>query len=219
MRSFAFLRFLPLPAVAGSPERDLSESDAAMIIKARPSSIRGADHYLDEANEIAAFCHALGARIVQLHGEIDHGELKRLKTLAPSLTVIKSLVVGMHDEQTLEVMVSEYVAVRRCLHHRHLRSKNRRLRRHRQDTQLDGASVDTSWNSLIDRLSSPVDSRRRTSRKRFSRCDPLGSTPTPVLKTPPAERAEKRYKNFSQRLMKPFSSCEQGIRDKNLNQK
>jgi phosphoribosylanthranilate isomerase len=63
--------------------------------------------YLDEANEIAAFSHVLGARVVQLHGEIDRDELKRLKALAPALTVIKSLVVGMHDDKTLEAMVSE----------------------------------------------------------------------------------------------------------------
>ena len=65
--------------------------------------IRSADHVsLTEASEIAAFCHALGARIVQLHGDIDRDELKRLKTLDPNLTVIKSLVIGMRDDKALE---------------------------------------------------------------------------------------------------------------------
>ncbi|HVR15633.1 MAG TPA: phosphoribosylanthranilate isomerase, partial [Candidatus Limnocylindrales bacterium] len=63
--------------------------------------------YLDEASEITAFCHALGARIVQLHGDIDRDELKHLKTLDPNLTVIKSLVIGMRDEKSLEAMMSE----------------------------------------------------------------------------------------------------------------
>ena len=63
--------------------------------------------YLDEAKEIADFCHALGARIVQLHGEIDRDELRRLRTLDPSLAVIKSLVVGMHDDKGPEAMLSE----------------------------------------------------------------------------------------------------------------
>ena len=63
--------------------------------------------YLDQADEIAAFSRSLGARIVQLHGEIEREELKRLKTLDPALTVIKSLVVGMHDDKTLEASVSE----------------------------------------------------------------------------------------------------------------
>jgi phosphoribosylanthranilate isomerase len=102
------VRYLGFPLRLPVHREDLTESDAAMIIKGLvPPAFGVLITYLAEANEIAAFCHALGARIVQLHGEIDHGELKRLKTLAPSLTVIKSLVVGMHDDQTLEVMVSE----------------------------------------------------------------------------------------------------------------
>src|ERR1043166_5431806 len=63
--------------------------------------------YLDEASEIAAFCHALGARIVQLHGDIPLDELKRLKILDPNLTVIKSLVVGMGENEVLEALVRE----------------------------------------------------------------------------------------------------------------
>jgi phosphoribosylanthranilate isomerase len=63
--------------------------------------------YLHEAAEIAAFCHGLGARIVQLHGDIERDELKRLKTLDPNLTVIKSLVIGMRDQQTLEATLRE----------------------------------------------------------------------------------------------------------------
>ena len=63
--------------------------------------------YLDQASEIAAFCHALGARIVQLHGDVNWDELKRLKTLDSNLTIIKSLVIGMRDDKALEAMVSE----------------------------------------------------------------------------------------------------------------
>ena len=44
---------------------------------------------------------------MQLHGDIDPDELKRLKTLDPSLTVIKSLVIGMRDEKALEAMLGE----------------------------------------------------------------------------------------------------------------
>jgi len=63
--------------------------------------------YLDRASEIAAFCDALGARIAQLHGDIERDELKRLKILDPDLTVIKSLVIGMRDEKALEGMLRE----------------------------------------------------------------------------------------------------------------
>jgi phosphoribosylanthranilate isomerase len=100
------VRYLGFPLRLTVHREDLTESEAAMIIKSLVSPVSGVlITYLDEANEIAAFCHALGARIVQLHGEIDRDELKRLKTLDPTLTVIKSLVVGMHDDKTLEAMV------------------------------------------------------------------------------------------------------------------
>ena len=44
---------------------------------------------------------------MQLHGDIDQDELTHLKTLDPNLTVIKSLVVGMRDDQALEAMLRE----------------------------------------------------------------------------------------------------------------
>jgi len=102
------VRYLGFPLRLTVHREDLTESEAAMIIKSLVPPVSGVlITYLDEANEIAAFCHALGARIVQLHGEIDRDELKRLKTLDPTLTVIKSLVVGMYDDKTLEAMVSK----------------------------------------------------------------------------------------------------------------
>lgn len=102
------VRYLGFPLRLTVHREDLTESEAAMIIKSLVPPVSGVlITYLDEANEIAAFCHALGARIVQLHGEIDRDELKRLKTLDPTLTVIKSLVVGMHDDKTVEAMVSK----------------------------------------------------------------------------------------------------------------
>ena len=102
------VRYLGFPLRLAVHREDLTESNAAMIIKGLAPPVFGVlITYLDKANEVAAFCHALGARIVQLHGDIDRDELKRLKTLAPTLSVIKSLVVGMHDDKTLEAMVRE----------------------------------------------------------------------------------------------------------------
>jgi phosphoribosylanthranilate isomerase len=102
------VRYLGFPLRLAVHREDLSESEAARIIKGLTAPVFGVlITYLDEANEIAAFCHFLGARIVQLHGEIDRDELKRLKSLDPALTVIKSLIVGMHDEKNLEAMVRE----------------------------------------------------------------------------------------------------------------
>jgi phosphoribosylanthranilate isomerase len=102
------VRYLGFPLRLPVHREDLIESEAASIIKGLVPPVFGVlITYLDKANEIAAFCHGLGARIVQLHGEVDRNELKRLKTLDPTLTVIKSLVVGMHDDKILEALLSE----------------------------------------------------------------------------------------------------------------
>ena len=102
------IRYLGFPLRLPVHSQDLTEQEVAAIIKSLAPPVFGVlISYLDEASEIAAFCHALGARIVQLHGDINCGELKRLKTLDPNLTVIKSLVIGMHDDKALEAMVSE----------------------------------------------------------------------------------------------------------------
>jgi phosphoribosylanthranilate isomerase len=102
------VRYLGFPLRLPVHREDLTEEETAAIIKSLAPPVFGVlITYLDEASEIAAFCHALGARIVQLHSDIDRDELKRLKILDPNLTVIKSLVVGMRDNAALEAMVRE----------------------------------------------------------------------------------------------------------------
>ena len=131
------VRYLGFPFRLPVHREDLTEQAAAAIIRSLAPPVFGVlITYLREAAEIAALCHALRARIVQLHGDIDREELKRLKTLDPNLTVIKSLVVGMREPKALEATPTGAVAVRRCVHHRHLRSEDRRIGRHRQDSRL-----------------------------------------------------------------------------------
>jgi phosphoribosylanthranilate isomerase len=102
------VRYLGFPLRLPVHREDLTEQEAAAIIKSLTPPVFGVlITYLYEATEIAGFCHALGARIVQLHGDIEREELKRLKTLDQSLTVIKSLVVGMRDHKALEAALSE----------------------------------------------------------------------------------------------------------------
>jgi phosphoribosylanthranilate isomerase len=102
------IRYLGFPLRLPVHREDLTEDEAAAIIKNLAPPVLGVlITYLEQASEIAAFCHVLGARIVQLHGDIDRDELKRLKTRDPNLTVIKSLVIGMHDDKALGAMVSE----------------------------------------------------------------------------------------------------------------
>ena len=102
------IRYLGFPLRLPVHREDLTEKEAAAIIKSMAPPVFGVlITYLDEASEIAAFCHALGARIVQLHGDVERDELKRLKSLDPNLTVIKSLVIGMGDDKALDAIVSE----------------------------------------------------------------------------------------------------------------
>jgi len=91
---------------------DISEARAAAII----GQLRGPTFgvlitYLDNAADIAEFCAFLGVPVVQLHGAIDIDELVKLKTIAPELLVIKSLVVGLHTEATLVTMVEQFSSV------------------------------------------------------------------------------------------------------------
>jgi phosphoribosylanthranilate isomerase len=103
------VRYLGFPLRLPVHREDLTEDEAAAIIKSLAPPVFGVlITYLDKASDIAAFCHTLGAQIVQIHGDIDRDELKRLKTLDPNLTVIKSLVIGMRDDKTLERTVSEF---------------------------------------------------------------------------------------------------------------
>jgi phosphoribosylanthranilate isomerase len=105
------VRYLGFPLRLPVHREDLTEEEAAAIIKNLAPPVFGVlITYLSEASKIAAFCHALGARIVQLHGDIDQDELTHLKTLDPNLTMIKSLVVGMRDDQALESMLRELSA-------------------------------------------------------------------------------------------------------------
>lgn len=102
------VRYLGFPLRLPVHRADLTESAAAAIIKRLAPPVFGVlITYLDKADEITALCHTLAARIVQLHGDIHRDEIERLKSLDPSLTVIKSLVVGTHDEKTLEAMLGE----------------------------------------------------------------------------------------------------------------
>jgi len=102
------VRYLGFPLRLLVNRKELTEKEAAAIIKNLAPPVFGVlITYLSEASKIAAFCHTLGARIVQLHGDIGQDELTHLKTLDPNLTVIKSLVVGMRDDKALEAMLSE----------------------------------------------------------------------------------------------------------------
>lgn len=103
------VRYLGFPLRLPVHREDLSEEYASQIIRSlRPPLFGVLITYLDSAREIAELCAACGARIVQLHGNVGLDELAGLKEIAPGLAIIKSLVVGLHTEATLEGMVESF---------------------------------------------------------------------------------------------------------------
>jgi phosphoribosylanthranilate isomerase len=102
------VKYLGFPLRLAIHREDISEEGAAQIMRGLQPPVFGVlITYLDDAREIAALCASCGAHIVQLHTDIGLEELARLKESAPELLIIKSLVVGLHPEDTLETMVEE----------------------------------------------------------------------------------------------------------------
>lgn len=85
---------------------DISAESAAEIIRTlKPSASAVLITYLSTAQEILDICKRIGASAVQLHGSIEVPELIRLKSLAPELAVIKSLIVRDDNFTELEYLV------------------------------------------------------------------------------------------------------------------
>ncbi len=103
------VEFLGFPLRLLVNKEDLSESDAAKIIKNLDNPSNAVlITYLSNSDEIIKLCDYLGTTSVQLHGSISLKELENLKTQRPDFTVIKSLVVTNNNfkelQQTVENM-------------------------------------------------------------------------------------------------------------------
>lgn len=86
--------WLGLPLRLPSGKHDITESDAAEIIGALQGPQVGVlISYMTDADEVSAFCDQLGVSAVQLHGDVDPAQLRKLKAGRPDLYVLKSLVV------------------------------------------------------------------------------------------------------------------------------
>ncbi len=107
------IRYLGFPLRLPVNKEDLSEQQAAVIIKSLKPPCQGVlITYLNQAEKIIAFCRFLGTSIVQLHGAIDVAELSKIKQLQPQLTIIKSLVIGLYSADDLlrtVVQTSPYI--------------------------------------------------------------------------------------------------------------
>ena len=92
---------LGFPLGPGVVQEDISETEAAEIISTLASEVSGVlITYLNQAQEIFEFCRRLGSGKVQLHGDISTPEAAKLKSLAPHLFVMKSLVVRPEGAST-----------------------------------------------------------------------------------------------------------------------
>jgi len=101
------VEWLGFPLRLSVNREDLSEDEAAVVIRNIPSPhVPVLITYLDRAADIAEFCGRLGVGMVQLHGAIAISEITELKSIAPSLQIIKSLIVkGDNLAQLLESLV------------------------------------------------------------------------------------------------------------------
>ena len=78
------IRYLGFPLRLPVNRADLTEPEAADIIRSLQPPARGVlITYLNEAGAILDFCRAMGARMVQLHGDISRAELERLASWTP----------------------------------------------------------------------------------------------------------------------------------------
>ena len=104
----AGVHWLGFPLRLTVNKEDLSEAEAADIIRGLPSGFHGVViTYLRRADDVLAFCRQLGARVIQLHGDIPLEELRDIQRRDPELTVFKSLVVRAGNEDALRRMVEE----------------------------------------------------------------------------------------------------------------
>ena len=100
------VRYLGFPLRLPVHKEDLSEQDASLIVRGLEPPARGVlITYLGRADEVLELCRFLGATVVQLHDDIHVAELEKIRKQRPDLTIIKSLVTGLHSlEQLLRVV-------------------------------------------------------------------------------------------------------------------
>lgn len=98
--------YLGFPLRLPVNKEDLTENDAVEVIKIISPPHRAVlITYLNNADEIIAFCKKLNVNIVQLHGKISKEELEKTKLLNPGLEIFKSLVVAENNYLELENLV------------------------------------------------------------------------------------------------------------------
>jgi phosphoribosylanthranilate isomerase len=94
--------WLGFPLRLAFHREDLSDADAASIVRGLPRGVRAVlITYLDRADDVHALASSLGVAAVQLHGDVALPEIERLRRLSPDLLLVKSLVVRPGGEAAL----------------------------------------------------------------------------------------------------------------------
>ncbi len=88
-------------------KEDITKEAAAKIARSlKPPVAAVLVTYLSKAEKVLKLCKRIGIGRVQLHGAVSVAELVRLTSLAPSLIIIKSLIVKDRNLAELESAVS-----------------------------------------------------------------------------------------------------------------
>jgi phosphoribosylanthranilate isomerase len=86
--------FIGFPLRLGYHRPDTSEEEAREIISQLKAPRRAVlITYLTDAQDVETFARYLGVSTVQLHGDIELQQVKRLREKAPDIAIIKSLIV------------------------------------------------------------------------------------------------------------------------------
>ena len=96
------VEYLGFPLVLDHHAEDLSSNEAAKIVaKYRGQATFFVITYQSKAAKIAELCCKLRVDMVQLHGDISHAELERLRAEQPGWRIVKSLVVTEDNSDPL----------------------------------------------------------------------------------------------------------------------
>lgn len=109
MLAAAGVDWIGLPLRLAVHPQDVSEVDAGRIVAQLPGHVAAVIiTYEHSADDLMDMCRDLRVGYLQVHGDIQLGQLTRLRQLAPALFIIKSLVVHADNSEQLRD------TVRRC---------------------------------------------------------------------------------------------------------
>ena len=98
------INFLGFPLRLPVNKEDISEEDACRLIRViTPPQFGVVIAYSSNAEEAISLCKKMNSHIIQLHGSIEVNELKKIKSISPNISIIKSLVINGNNEEKLKI--------------------------------------------------------------------------------------------------------------------